>query len=367
VRWIVGVLIGLHGLIHLLGFAKAVNPDAIPTLPLTVSRGMGWWWLLGGILLIGTALMSALRLPGWWLLGSVALVLSQILIISAWPQAWAGTVGNVVLLLAVLLGWLLYGPTSFRRAMDRDTAARFDSATPATIDARDLAGLPEPARRFLTAAGVVGQPRVRNYRIRFRGRIRGTPEAGWMPFTADQQSFADQPARFFLMHARRFGLPIEAFHRLADGEATMQVRLLGAIPIVHAEGREMNRTESVTLLNDMVLMAPATLLDPAVRWEAVDDQHVLLRFTHGQDTVSATLTIDPDGRLVDFLSDDRARLSEDGKRFEPARFSTPIRAYGTFGPMRLPSFGEGRWSLPGGGDFAYGEFEILSVEYNVRP
>ena len=30
-----------------------------------------------------------------------------------------------------------------------------------------------------------------------------------MPFEADQQSFADQPTRLFLMHARMFGLPVE--------------------------------------------------------------------------------------------------------------------------------------------------------------
>ncbi len=366
-RWIVGVLIGLHGLIHLLGFAKALDPGAIPTLPLTISRGMGWWWLLAGILLIGTAVMSMLRLPGWWLLGGVALVLSQILIVTVWSEAWAGTIGNVVLLVAVLLGWFLYGPASFRRVMDRDIAPRFSAAATDAISPADLAGLPEPARRFLAASGVIGQPRVRNYRIRFRGRIRGTPDARWMPFTADQQSFAYQPARFFLMHARMFGLPVEAFHRFADGEASMQVKLLGAIPLVHAAGREMNRIESVTLLNDMVLMAPATLLDPRVTWEAIDDDRVLLRFVHGPDTVSATLVIDAGGQLVDFVSDDRARLSEDGKRFEAARFSTPILTYGTFGPMQLPSLGEGRWSLPDGGSFAYGEFEILSVEYNVRP
>ncbi|MHB1327730.1 MAG: DUF6544 family protein [Gemmatimonadales bacterium] len=366
-RWIVGILIGLHGLIHLLGVAKALDPQALPTLPLTISRGMGWWWLIAGVLLVATALMSMLRLPGWWLLGAAGLVVSQVLIVGAWSEAWAGTIGNVFVLCAVLLGWFLYGPTSLRHAFDQDVAPRFDQSNTATIEETDLAGLPAPARRFLAASGVIGQPRVRNYRIRFRGRIRGTPEARWMPFTVDQQSFADAPSRFFLMHARMFGLPVEAFHRLAEGQATMQVKLLGAIPLVRADGAEMNRAESVTLLNDMVVMAPATLLDPTVRWEAIDDRTTLVRFTHGPDTVSATLLIDPDGRLIDFISDDRPRLSEDGKRFESARFSTPILSYGTFGSMRLPRRAEARWSLPAGGDFAYAEVEMISVEYNVRP
>ena len=115
-------------------------------------------------------------------------------------------------------------------------------------------------QRYLRLTGVVGQPRVQNYRIRFRGRIRSAPDARWMPFEADQQSFADQPTRLFHMRARMFGLPVDVFHRLTDGHATMQVKVFGAIPMVDARGPEMDRAETVTLFNDMCLLAPGTLV-----------------------------------------------------------------------------------------------------------
>ena len=69
---------------------------------------------------------------------------------------------------------------------------------PVVTDA-DLAPLPEPVQRYLRIVGAVGQPKVPNYRLRFRGRIRSGPDASWMPFEVEQQSFADQPARLFLM------------------------------------------------------------------------------------------------------------------------------------------------------------------------
>jgi hypothetical protein len=186
-----------------------------------------------------------------------------------------------------------------------------------------------------------------------------------MPFEAEQQSFADERARFFLMRARMFGLPVEAFHRLIDGRATMQVKIAGTVPIVDASGDAMDRSETVTLFNDMCFLAPGTLLDPAIGWETVDAHKVRAQFTNGAHTISATMLFGDDGLAINFLSDDRSRASPDGKVFTRHRFSTPVREYRDFGPARLPTHGEARWLLPEG-EFTYGEFEIRGVSYNVR-
>ena len=90
-----------------------------------------------------------------------------------------------------------------------------------------------------------------------------------MPFDAEQQRFVDQPTRLFLMRARMFGVvPVEAFHRLIDGHATMRVKVAGAIPMTNARGVEMDRAETVTLFNDMCLLVPGTLVDPGIVWES---------------------------------------------------------------------------------------------------
>jgi hypothetical protein len=185
-----------------------------------------------------------------------------------------------------------------------------------------------------------------------------------MPFVADQQSFADEPARLFLLRARMFGVPVIVFHRLVDGRATMRVKLAGAIPMVDASGDVMDRSEAVTLFNDMCLLAPGTLLDENIVWEGVDAKTVRARFTNRTQTVAATLLFSDDGLLTNFVSDDRSRSSPDGKVFTRLRFSTPVRNYRDFGGARLPAHGEARWLLPDG-DFTYGEFDLVSVSYNV--
>lgn len=364
-RWIVASVLALHGLIHLMGFAKAFGLAEFPQLTLPISRGAGVLWALAGGLVLATA---ALVTIGWrhaWLIGLVALVLSQAVIIMAWRDAWAGTAANVVLLFVVVVAFFTEGPTSFQARFERDVAAGLTRPIEApTVVEGDLARLPEPVQQYLRLAGVVGRPRVRNYRIRFRGRIRSAPDARWMPFEAEQQSFADQPTRLFLMRARMLGVPVQAFHRLADGHATMQVRLLGVLPLVDARGDEMDRAETVTLFNDMCVLAPGTLLDSAIAWEPVDARSARARFTNGPHTIAATLRFGDDGLLEDFVSDDRSRTSPDG-RSSRVRFSTPLRDYRDFGGMRLPSFGEARWHPPEGA-FTYGEFRIVEVTNNVR-
>jgi hypothetical protein len=68
---------------------------------------------------------------------------------------------------------------------------------------------------------------------------------------------------------------------------------------------------------------------------------------------------------VDFWSDDRARGVDD-RAMTTERWSTPVSAYGTFGPFHLMRTGEGRWHLATG-EFAYIQLTLDDVRYNVGP
>lgn len=363
-RWILIALLGAHGLIHLLGFAKAFGLANLPQLTQPISRAWGVGWLAAACLIAATTALFAAGSRSYWMVGAVALVVSQAVIVSAWRNAWAGTIVTVILMLVVAHGWLTEGPRSFHAQYLRDVRAGLARtvATPVITEA-DLAPLPDPVQRYLRLTHAVGQARVQNYRLRFHGRIRRAPDARWMPFEAEQQSFADQPTRLFLMRARMFGIPLEAFHRAIGGRASMQVTIAGAFPIEDARGADMDRAETVTLFNDMCLLAPGTLVGPGIAWEAVDATTARARFTHGGQAIAATLLFDSAGQLINFVSDDRARTDLDGT-LTPRRFSTPVRDYRDFGPVRIMSFGEARWLLPGG-EFTYGEFNLVEIAYNV--
>lgn len=365
-RWIFAVVVLVHGLIHLMGLAKAFGLAELAQLAQPISRPMGVVWLAAAVLTLATVTALFAWPRGWWMIGAAAIVVSQIAIVASWSDAKVGTVANAILLLGVVYGFLTQGPTSFRAELDREILRGLARPIDAPlVTEADLAPLPDPVQRYLRATGFVGQPRVRNYRVRFGGRIRSAPDAAWMPFEADQQSFVDEPTRLFLMRATMFGLPVHAFHRLVGGSATMRVRAAGAFTMVDASGPEMDRAEAVTLFNDMCILAPGSLIEPTITWEPIDAHSARGRFTNGAITITATLVFDDEGLLSNFVSDDRARSSPDGLTFVPLRFTTPVRDYRRYGPFRLASYGEARWHPPEG-EFAYGEFEMIDVAYNVR-
>ena len=252
----------------------------------------------------------------------------------------------------------------FRRSYRREIAERLTRrASPPPLTEADLAPLPEPVRRYVRLSGAVGQPRAHHFSARWRGRIRGGPDDAWMKFTATQHNFPGEPARFFLMHATKSGLPVDAFHTFKAGRATMRVRLLSFVPLVNASGPEMDRAETVTLFNDLCLLAPGALVDPAIQWEPIDVRSARGRYTVGSNTISAVLLFNEAGELVNFVSDDRLAVSSDGKELTRQRWSTPVRDYRDFGPLRAFTRGEGRWHPPTG-EFAYFEGELIDLEVN---
>ena len=125
----------------------------------------------------------------------------------------------------------------------------------------------------------------------------------------------------------------------------------------------MDRAETVTLFNDMCLLAPGTLVARAISWQPIDARSVQARFRHGAHTITAVLIFDADGWLTNFVSDDRAKASADGKSFTPMRFSTPVGGYRRFGALTLAAYGEARWHLPDG-EFVYGEFHLEHAVFN---
>ncbi|HUP52951.1 MAG TPA: DUF6544 family protein [Longimicrobiales bacterium] len=352
-----------HGLIHFLGAAKAFGVADLPQLTQPVSRGAGIAWLAAGLAMV-TAAVRLVTVPRvWWVVGLAAVMLSQATILSAWSDAKFGTVVNVIVLAAVAYGFASGGPLSFRAQYEREVRARLaDSVSPEPVTEADIEHLPPAVQRYLRATGAVGQPRVHHSRARWSGRIREGPEDPWMEFTANQHNFVDEPARFFHLTARRSGLPVDVLHAYQEGVATMRVRLLSLFPIVDAIGPEMRQAETVTVLNDLCLFAPGALIDARIRWEEIDAYTVRAMYTVAPHTISATLTFNDTGKLVNFVSDDRI-ASPDGEKFERWRWSTPVLEYRTFGPLRVTGRGEGRWHPPEG-DFAYIELELLDLEIN---
>ena len=232
---------------------------------------------------------------------------------------------------------------------------------PAVTDA-ELAPLPPPVQTYLRRVGVVGKPRVRSFHAVFAAQFRRARDAAWMDATAEQHSFFASPARLFLMRASQWGIPFVAFHRYVGDAATMQVRIAGLFDIVNASGPEMTQGETVTMLNDMCMLAPAALVDAPITWQPAGDRQVRATYTNAGKTISAVLTFDDAGDLVGFVSEDR--YQSDGKTYRRLPWSTPLRNYRDFGGVRVAAEGDAMWREPDAGEWVYGRFVLKRLTYN---
>ncbi len=368
-RWIVGGVLVVHGLIHGMGVVKGFGWAEVAQLKEPISAALGFFWLFAAVLMIGAGLMLCLSIREWWIVGGIAAVVSQAVIFTSWGDAKAGSAANLMLLAAVVYGGASQGPTSFRSKYRRRVNRALTSQQPASgvVTEADVQRLPEPVAAYLRRSGAVGQPRVTSFRADVHGRIRASTAKPWMTFTGEQvNTFGGKPTRLFLIDATMFGLPVDVFHTLIGTSATMNVKLCSLFPMVNASGRDLDRAETVTLFNDLCVLAPAALVDANVEWHGIDAHRVSGRFTNGTYCVSAELVFNEADELVNFVSDDRLRASEDGKSFRQQRWSTPIREYREFSQRRIATVGEGRWHAPEPEDqFAYIEFVVDHIAYNV--
>ena len=87
-------------------------------------------------------------------------------------------------------------------------------------------------------------------------------------------------------------------------------------------------------------------------------------FTNLSHTISATLSFNAQGELIDFLADGRGAASSNGKLVTKMPWSTPLSNYRRFGSHWLMGHGEGVWHAPTG-NYSYLHFDLDTIEFNV--
>lgn len=354
-RWGVVALATVHGLIHLM--AAAVRFGWIDDA--SVTPGGASLWLLAAVLLFIVALLAAAATTIWWAVALGAVIVSQVAISSAWSEARTGTLANVALLLAAGYAMAYQGPGSFHAQWTKGSKAALAGAGGALrlVTDDDLDDLPEPLAAYIRRSGAAGRPRPERLYVEFRGRIRGDKGEPWMPFAGRQVStFGSNPQRWFILDATRGGLPVTVLHHYGNATASMRGKLLSLLTVLDVSGPELDRAETVTVFNDLVVLAPGAIPGAPVTWTQIDEQRVRGVFTHGPHSVSAELTFDEHHQLVDFVSQDRPRVVADGTSFTSQQWSTPLPHSRVRDGQRGLS-GSARWR-DGDGWFTYVEIEF---------
>ncbi len=228
-----------------------------------------------------------------------------------------------------------------------------------------IASLPQPVRDYIIYSGAIGKPIPQSIRFDFDAKMWKSAKSSAMKCKSEQYNFFGEPARLFFMKASMFGVPARVLHAYSNKSASMYVRAAGLFTMVDVKGEKLSRTETVTVLNDMCFFTPSALIDERLRFEQIDEQKVKVIFHNGPHVVSAVLIFNEKHQLVNFYSDDRPALGDDGKTFREARWSSPVKDYKEFDGRMFPTYAEAIYHYPEG-DLVYGKFRLRKIEYDPK-
>ena len=230
------------------------------------------------------------------------------------------------------------------------------------LQEEEMAQLPNCVQQYLRYTGAIGKSKPQNVFIEFEVDMYRKPGSKAMKSHSVQYNFYHKYARFFFMKASMMGIPFRALHIFNDFQASFTVKVADLFKVVDIRGDELTKAETVTILNDMCVFAPGSLTDSRLKWAEIDALTAKVTLTNGKYIVSAILYFNEVGELVNFVSEDRSALQDDGS-LKQARWETPIADYKEFDGRKIPTYGETIWKYPEG-DFKYGVFRLKSIEYN---
>ncbi len=361
-KFAIALAIILHGLIHLMGFAKAFRLAEMNQLTRFISKPIGTVWLITSLLLVSGGILYLLKNPYSWLLMGSGLIVSQLLIVFFWHDAKIGTIANLILLPLVLTS---FGVWNFERKVTRAVdSQKMNRQEPELVDESAIRSLPSMVQFWLYHTGVLGKPKVWNALIIQSGEMKSSPDGKWSQFAARHWASFEKPG--FVWHARmEAGLGIHAavLDQYLEGKGSMLVKMQSLIELDEVVGAEIDEGAMQRYLAEMV-WTPSFALSPYIRWEQLDNVRAKATMKFQEIESSVTFTFNARGLIIQCEAD--RYYYENGKsRKESWVVNIDESGYKNFNGILIPAAASITWKLKTG-DYTWFKVEIMDIQFNTR-
>ncbi len=216
-------------------------------------------------------------------------------------------------------------------------------------DARVIADLPAPVRRYLEQVLTDGQPMIRSVDLALEGRFNMSLDAPqWKPFTSTQRVVANRPGFVWNGRIAMFpGVPVLVHDAYVAGRGVLTPALFGLFSLgtVRGEG-EIARGELTRWLAESVWYPTVLLPGQGVTWHPVDDASAQATLTEGLITLIMLFRFGED-RLVSGIRIE-ARGALVGSETVMMPWEGRFRDYRVQDGMTVPFYGEVAWITPQG-------------------
>lgn len=104
-RYLIILLMTIHGLAHAVGFAQAFQYAELQNFTVPISTALGILWMSSALFFVTSAIILLLKKNYWWMIAIPATIFSQFVIFASWTDAKLGTVANMLIVAAIIFGW----------------------------------------------------------------------------------------------------------------------------------------------------------------------------------------------------------------------------------------------------------------------
>ncbi len=356
------VLLGVHAIIHLLGFLKAYELLEFKEIAQPISKGIGFFWILASILFTLTAIAIIFRFNLWWGLGLIATIVSQILILSHWSDAKFGTIINVVVLVVSLLGCANY---SFRYKVNQERESLLTNVKfldQRIVNKEHILTLPSIVQKWLIHSGIIGRETISSAYLIQELQLKLKPrQTSWNKGRAQQYISVEPPAFNWTTNIELNGLlNVVGRDKYKEGKGEMFIKLLSLIPIADVKNNE--KIDEATLQRYLaeIVWIPSAALSSYIKWKKIDENSARATMEYKGIRGSGVFHFDDNGQFTKFV----ALRYKDVKDNEPIKWTVRATKTEDIRGVKIPTECEASWNLDGT-EWKWLKLRITQIEYNL--
>lgn len=215
----------------------------------------------------------------------------------------------------------------------------------------DIAGLPEPVKRYFRYCGYIGEPKMSYIKIFYQNvDFLLDPERSALNIDYTQYNFVNGANRTAYIDSSMYGIPFEGLDCFIGGSGSMKGVLAKLFTLFDQTGGDMDKSGLVTFLSEC-LFIPNAALQEYIEWEAIDDFHAKATMTDYGISVSGIFTFDENGEMLSFETEDRSAVATDGSS-KRVKWSVVCDEYREENGMKRPTVFQAIWHYDDG-DLVY--------------
>lgn len=360
-KYLFGIIVFLHGLIHILGFVKGFDLKEVNELVTPISKPLGVVWLAATILFLTYGVSYMLNFKYSWLIGVTAVIFSQVLIMLYWKDAKFGTLPNIIILAVSVVS---FGYYNFQKIIQQETALLLNknlSIENKILTESDLNNLPEPVKKWLKNSGALGKPFINCGKLTQIAEMQMKPEQeNWLSAKAIQYTTISNPTFIWSVDVKMNSLlNFQGRDKFDDGKGEMLIKINSLFNIVNERGKKLDEGTLQRYLGEMVWF-PSLALSSYITWEQIDENTAKATMTYKGTSGSGTFYFNKSGDFIKFSALRFYGNEPDAKRYE---WLLDVLDYKSFEGIKVPSKMTATWKFENQ-DWTWLKLEITDIKYN---